>query len=57
MEELRIICEINTRSPDDTRRVLKVLENQDVLVRRLDMGSGRDQFIVMEKVNDCSNNY
>ena len=50
MEELRKMCEITTSSPSDTNWVLKLLENQDVLVRRWDAGSGREQFIIYEKI-------
>lgn len=50
MEELRIICEIVTSSPSDTDWVLKILKNQEVLVKRFDAGSGRERFILYEKV-------
>lgn len=45
MEELRKMCEIITSSLSDTNWVLKLLENQDVLVRRFDLG-GREKFII-----------
>ena len=50
MEELRKMCEITTSTPSDTNWVLELLENQDVLVRRLDAGSGRELFIIYEKI-------
>lgn len=50
MEELRIICEIVTSTPSDTDWVLKILKNQEVLVKRFDAGSGRERFILYEKV-------
>ena len=49
MEELRKMCEITTSTLADTNWVLKLIENQDVLVRRYDTGSGREQFIINEK--------
>ena len=49
MDELRKMCEIVTSSPSDTNLVLKLLENQDILVRRLDAGCGRERFIIFEK--------
>ena len=50
MEELRKMCEIITSTLSDTNWVLKLLENQDVLVRRWDAGSGREQYIIYEKI-------
>lgn len=50
MEELRKMCEIITSSLSDTNWVLKLLENQDVLVRRFDLGSSREKFIIFEKI-------
>lgn len=50
MEELRKMCEIITSTLSDTNWVLKLLENQDVLVRRWDAGCGREQFIIYEKI-------
>jgi hypothetical protein len=50
MDELRKMCEIVTSSPSDTNWVLKLLENQDILMLRLDAGSGREQFIIYEKI-------
>ena len=49
MEELRKMCEITTFTPLDTNWVLKLLENQNVLVRRWDAGCGREQLIIYEK--------
>lgn len=50
MDELRKMCEIVTSSPSDTNWVLKLLENQDILMFRLDAGSGREKFIIYEKI-------
>lgn len=50
MKELRKMCEIITSTLSDTNWVLKLLENQDVLVRRWDAGSGREKFIIYEKI-------
>lgn len=50
MEELRKMCEITTSTISDTNWVLELLENQDVLVRRWDDGSGREHFIIYEKI-------
>lgn len=49
MEKLRKICEITAFTLSDINWVLKLLENQDVFVRRFDTGSGREQFIIYEK--------
>ena len=54
MEELRKICEITTSTFSDTNWVLKLLENQDVLVHRWDVGCGREQFIIYEKTDEES---
>ena len=50
MEKLRKICEITAFTLSDINWVLKLLENQDVFVRRFDAGSGREQFIIYEKI-------
>jgi len=52
MEELRIMCDITTRSLSDTEWVLKLLKDQDVLVRRYDAGCCRERFIVYEKISE-----
>lgn len=54
MEKLRKICEITVFTLSDINWVLKLLENQDVFVRRFDAGSGREQFIIYEKTDKMS---
>ena len=54
MEELRKMCEITTFTLSDTNWVLKLLENQDVLVHRWDAGCGREQLIIYEKTDEES---
>ncbi len=49
MDELRKMCEIVTSSPSDTKWMLKLLKNQDILVRRLDAGCGGERLIIFEK--------
>lgn len=52
MEELRVMCEIITRSLSDTEWMLKLLKDQDVLVKRYDAGCDRERILVLEKVSE-----
>ena len=54
MDELRTKCEIITSTISDTEWMESILEKQEnILVRRYDYGSGRELFIVFERIKDC----